>query len=221
MDELDAIAEEEEKDIRDRDALSKRIREREKRNTRHIVSKSEARAQAEAAKRLKLSTSTSSGNQKELMKKLREESRRAYLPKRKEDKLYELRRQLGEDEAYFPDEELTERERIDRETKRRVLKAAEEYDNAGNLLTAQRYHIPDANRALLETLVDEPTAPGGDGRRWEDDRLHTAIFQTGAKDAKVCCIKTFDFNTLHFRNPMIWICCWRRMNESTLSRLSA
>lgn len=72
------------------------------------------------------------------MKKLREESRRTYLPKRKEDKLYELERELVEEEAYFPDTELTERERIERETKRKVLKAAKEYDKAGEILKTQR-----------------------------------------------------------------------------------
>lgn len=136
LDELEDVLEAEARDIRERDELASRILERERKNKRHVVSKSEATAQAEAAKRLKLSESADSSS--EMMKKLREESRRAYLPKRKEDKLYEIKRQLDEDEVYFPDAELTERERIERQKKRKIIQAAEKYDQAGNLLTTQR-----------------------------------------------------------------------------------
>ncbi|KAI6209076.1 hypothetical protein M3Y96_00182600 [Aphelenchoides besseyi] len=168
-------------DIRERDALAQRIRERERKNTRHIVSKSESRAQAEAAKRLKLAEGSTD---RELMKRLREESRRAYLPKRKEDKIYEMRRQLMDDELYYKDEDLTERERLDRETKRQVLNAADEFDKAGNLLKAHRYYMPTEQRPVEETLADEAEVHVGDGRRWENEKLQNAIFHTGAKDAQ-------------------------------------
>lgn len=173
----------EQQDLRERDELAERIKNRDRKNKRHIVSKSEASGQAEAAKRLKLSESKD--NQSEMMKKLREESRRAYLPKRRDDKLYEMKRQLQEDEAYFPDAELTDKERAERQQKRQILQAAEKYDQSGNILTAQRYHMPDEKKTLVDTLPEEKELKGGDGRRWEEERLHTGQFHVGSKDAKV------------------------------------
>lgn len=198
LDELEEVLAEDDKDIRERDALSSRIKERDRKNKRHVVSKSEASAQMEAAKRLKLSADIGS-NHDEIMKKLREKSRAEYLPKRKEDKLYELRRQLDEDEIYFPEAELTDRERAERQRKREIIKAAEKYDQAGSLLTTQRYvlnrffndslffryHMPDERKAVTDTLIEEKELPGGDARRWEDEQLHTGQFHVGAKDAKV------------------------------------
>jgi pre-mRNA-splicing factor ATP-dependent RNA helicase DHX16 len=140
LDELEEVLAEEEKDIRERDALASRIQERDRKNKRHIVSKSESLAQIEAAKRLKLSVDIGS-NHPEVMKKLREESRRKYLPKRKDDKLYEIRRQLQDDEIYFPEAEVTERERAERQRKREILELAEKYEQAGSLLKTQRYVI--------------------------------------------------------------------------------
>lgn len=192
---------EEEQDIRERDELASRIKERDRKNKRHIASKSEKSAEFEAAKRLKLADAASSSDHDVLMKKLREESRRKYIPKRKEDKIYELKRQLEEDEVYFPEAELTERERYERQRLRQVVQAAEKYDQAGSILTTQRYAIcnlsktnplifrynmPGEQSAIVETIVEDKELPGGDGRRWEDERLHTAIFKVGAKDAKVC-----------------------------------
>jgi pre-mRNA-splicing factor ATP-dependent RNA helicase DHX16 len=151
----------------------------------------------------------------ELMAKLREESRRKYLPKRKDDKIYELKRQLEEDELYFPEAELTERERIERKRKRQVIQAAEKYEQAGSILTTQRYHIsyfhginqshfryhmPGEKMAVFETITEEKDLPGGDGRRWEDERLHTAIFQVGAKDAKVCSTFSSVANSFKFQH---------------------
>lgn len=47
-----------------------------------------------------------------------------------------------------------------------------------------RYHVPDASVKLDQAYVEEPELAGGDGRRWEEERLHSAIFKPGAKDVK-------------------------------------
>lgn len=98
---FEKIEEDAQKDIEERDALSKRIREREKKNTRHIMSKSEARSKAEATKRLKISEQEDS---KDVIDKLRYESRKSYLAKRKEDKRMELEAQVHDDETLFANE---------------------------------------------------------------------------------------------------------------------
>lgn len=51
-DEMDRINAEEEQDLRERDELAARIRQRDKEKTRNIVTKSEKKAEEEAAKRL-------------------------------------------------------------------------------------------------------------------------------------------------------------------------
>ena len=48
---IEKIEEDVQRDIEERDKLSQRIRQREKANTRHVVSKSEAKAAADAASR--------------------------------------------------------------------------------------------------------------------------------------------------------------------------
>lgn len=49
------------------------------------------------------------------------------------------------------------------------------------------YHVPDATtKSIPSDYIEEPDLiPGGDGRRWEEDRLMLATYHTGAKDARV------------------------------------
>lgn len=98
------MEEDAQRDIEERDALAKRIKEREKKNTRHIMSKSEARSMAEAQKRLKISETE---EKEEMMDKLRYESRKSYLSKRKEDKRMELEALVRDDEQLFSKETLS------------------------------------------------------------------------------------------------------------------
>lgn len=45
--------------------------------------------------------------------------------------------------------------------------------------------MPDASSKLIPADYEEPELPGGDGRRWEEEKLGSAVFHYGAKDAKV------------------------------------
>ncbi|KAI1725162.1 helicase associated domain (HA2) domain-containing protein [Ditylenchus destructor] len=171
------------KDQEERDAFSKRIRERDKKDQRHIVSKSEAKAAAEASKRLNIADTVE--DNKALFNKLRYESRKEYLAKRKEDKKMELEALVRDDETLFAKEELTRKEQLDRKYRKEVLDYVKQYDEAGNVMKVQRYHVPDAaTKKVPDSWVEEPDLPGGDGRRWEEERLMSAVFKTGAKDAR-------------------------------------
>lgn len=90
-----------ERDIRERDELAARIRERDKKTSRHVASKSEVRAAAEASKRLNIAETDDRGK---IMDKLRYESRKHYLGKRKEDKKMELESMVQDDEQLFSNE---------------------------------------------------------------------------------------------------------------------
>uniref|UniRef100_A0A915ETX1 RNA helicase n=1 Tax=Ditylenchus dipsaci TaxID=166011 RepID=A0A915ETX1_9BILA len=179
---IEKIEEVTKKDVEERDALAKRIRERDKKDTRHIVSKSEAKAAAEASKRLNIADDQKK-DKTVLLDKLRYESRKDYLAKRKEDKKMELEAKVIDDETIFANEELTAQEKFDVKYRKEVLSYVKQYDKAGDVLKVQRYHVPDAATKSIPTqYVEEPELPGGDGRRWEEERLMSAVFRPGAKD---------------------------------------
>uniref|UniRef100_A0AAF5PX96 RNA helicase n=1 Tax=Wuchereria bancrofti TaxID=6293 RepID=A0AAF5PX96_WUCBA len=181
-DEMDRINAEEEQDLKERDELAARIRQRDKEKTRNIVTKSEKKAEEEAAKRLKLETK----DRTKIVTQLREESRKQYLSKRKDDKLDELEKIVEDDEHFFANERLTEREKRDMKYRKDILEYARQHERAADFLKIKRYHVPDAKvkSVPLDSLEDADEIPKGDGKRWEDDRLAAAIAKYGAKDKK-------------------------------------
>ncbi|KHJ95697.1 helicase protein [Oesophagostomum dentatum] len=119
--------------------------------------------------------------------KLREESRRQYLAKRKDDKLDELRHVVQDDETLFAHEDLTERERKDMEYRKKVLEYAEQHEKAADIMKTKRYYVPDAKvRSVPTEYVEEPEEyrHGGDGAKWEQEQLLASMLTYGAKDAK-------------------------------------
>lgn len=88
------------KDLKERDEFANRLKKRDQERTRHIVHASDRRAYEEAAKRLKLENS----DREKLIPKLRVDSRRKYLEKRKEDKIQELEADIADDEYLFEEE---------------------------------------------------------------------------------------------------------------------
>ncbi|XP_023702355.1 pre-mRNA-splicing factor ATP-dependent RNA helicase DHX16-like [Cryptotermes secundus] len=80
-------------------------------------------------KRLKLE---SEGRLK-ITQQLRIKSRRKYLVKREKDKRAELEADIIDDEYLFQEEELTERERKEREHKKKLLQLAKEHEQARKL----------------------------------------------------------------------------------------
>ncbi|VDN59099.1 unnamed protein product [Dracunculus medinensis] len=180
-DEMDRLNAEEEKDIRERDELAARIRQKDKERTRNVVARNDKKAEEEAAKRLKLENA----DREKIIPQLRYESRKQYLAKRKVDKLDELEKMVEDDELYFKNENLTEREKADIKYRKDVLEYARKHDRAADILNIKRYHVPDAKIKSIPTdYIEEPEeASRGDGRRWEDERLSAAISTYGAKDA--------------------------------------
>jgi pre-mRNA-splicing factor ATP-dependent RNA helicase DHX16 len=121
--------------------------------------------------------------------KLRVESRRKYLEKRKGDKITELEADIFDDEYLFDEQQLTERERKDREYKKNILSLAKEHDKARELELVQRYHMPDDKRekAMPDRYVeidDREKQPHSEQKVWEDARMATAQWNFGARDAK-------------------------------------
>ncbi|KAH6946102.1 hypothetical protein HPB50_011633 [Hyalomma asiaticum] len=137
-----------------------------------LESPESGRAFEEAAKRLKLEAE----DRQRLLPKLRVESRRQYLEKRKEDKLVELEADIHDEQFLFSDVKLTDRERKELEYKQKVLQLAKEHDKAREL-------EKDDIEEYVE--VDErEQVPQAEQRKWEEERMGIARMHFGARDAK-------------------------------------
>jgi pre-mRNA-splicing factor ATP-dependent RNA helicase DHX16 len=104
------------------------------------TSGSEKRGYEEAAKRLKLE----SEDRSKIIPK---------LEKRKEDKVAELEADIIDDKYLFQEEEVTERERKEREHKKKLLQLAKEHEKAREREKVQRYHMPEDIRKVLNSHI--------------------------------------------------------------------
>ncbi|XP_052899271.1 pre-mRNA-splicing factor ATP-dependent RNA helicase DHX16 [Anopheles moucheti] len=176
--------EERRRDLKERDEFAKRLKQRDEGQTRNVASASGNRGYADAAKRLKLETE----DREKLLPQLRVQSRRQYLEKRKEDKVAELEADIRDDEYLFPDADITERERRDREYKKNLLQIAREHDKARELERVQRYRMPkDVKKGEMEEYVEvdeRERMPHSEQKKWEAEQLASAVYKFGSKDAK-------------------------------------
>lgn len=93
----DSAEESRKKDIKERDEFAKRLRKRDEEKTKKVNETSSKRSYEEAAKRLKLEAE----DREKILPKLRIQSRRKYLQKRKDDKVVELEDDIADDEYLF------------------------------------------------------------------------------------------------------------------------
>ncbi|CAB4062846.1 DHX16 [Lepeophtheirus salmonis] len=149
-DDIDKMEREREEDLKERDAFAKRMLAKDKEKTRKVTEKSDSRAYAEAAKRLEIEAS----DKDKMVPELRKESRRAYLAKRKVDKLVELEDDVQDDEFLFEKEILTEKEIKERDYKKTILALSKEHDKAAEVEKVHRYHMPDGSKNELDSYVE-------------------------------------------------------------------
>lgn len=178
----DSEEERRKKDIKERDSFASRLREKDESKRRNVATLPGSGA-AEAAKRLKIMETDAKDK---LIPKLRVESRRKYLEKRKEDKVAELEADILDDEYLFDDNVLTEREKHERSHKKQLLHLAKEHEKARELERMQRYHMP-LEKGKTEQEPDTTTdkePPQSEQSKWESDQMSSAVFRFGAKDRK-------------------------------------
>lgn len=182
-DEWESIERERKEDLAERDALSERIRMKDKEKTRHIMERSDKKAYEEARKRHQLAEE----DKKKLIPELRKVSRRDYLRKRRPEKVVELRDDLADEEFLFPDSKLTrvERERI--EHKKKLLALATEHEQAAEMERIQRYYMPSEDlkpEKFIEPVDEAELGPNADVKKWQDEQSDIATVKFGAHDAK-------------------------------------
>lgn len=111
-------------DLKERDEFSERLKRKDKERTRNLVEKSDKKAFEEAKKRLKLEEE----DRKKIIPELRDRARKEYVKKRKVEKLDALREDIEDDEKMFHQNELTERERLERQYKKKVTNVLDGLD---------------------------------------------------------------------------------------------
>lgn len=176
-------------DIKARDAFADRLKSKDGAKQRNIALKSESKSKEEAAKRLKIESSINSGgaeSKRDLIERLRIESRRKYLGKRKEDQLELLEGDIRDEERLFSDVKLSKKERSELEFKKKVLTIAKEHEKTKDIIESKRYHIPkEDSKPENETYIEVDESehvPNSEQRKWEEERLNVAKLSFGAKN---------------------------------------
>ena len=169
------------RDLQERDEFAQRLKEKDDQKTRNVAPKGDQRAFEEAAKRLEMEKK----DRNKVLPKLRVESRRKYLEKRKEDKMKELAADIADDDYLFDEESLTEREKKEREYKKTILKLATDYDHVKEIENVQRYAMPSEETRVDDKYVeidDKEKKPFYEQRKWEEDQMKGTSLTFGAKD---------------------------------------
>ncbi|XP_063851586.1 pre-mRNA-splicing factor ATP-dependent RNA helicase DHX16-like [Scylla paramamosain] len=168
-------------DLAERDEYAKRLRERDEARTKNVAEKGDQKAFEEAARRLQLEKE----DRTKALPKLRVESRRKYLVKRKDDKIRELEADIQDDEYLFEDKDLTEKERKEREYRRTVLQLAKDYEKVRDAENVQRYVMPEEGASVDDSYVEvdeREKKRGYEQRKWEEDQMRGTALSFGARD---------------------------------------
>lgn len=186
-------------DIKDRDAFSERVRERDKEKTKKIVEDHSSRnsgVAAEAAQRRQLADDVEA--RQVALPSLRLHSRQEYLTKRELQQVELLRKEIADDEALFSGMKISKREKRDLERKKDLLKLVEERLNLNDKWDG--YQLPEdyiteqgkidkkkKENALYQRY--EEAKPKDDQfvtdvDQWEASQTQHSTFKTGSMDKK-------------------------------------
>lgn len=180
----DDSEEERMKDLKERDEFAERLKKRDEKKTRKLKGE---REKAEEEEEKKIENLTAEEHEK-MMKDLRKKARREYVKKRRGEKLEELREDIEDDEKLFDSRELTAREKLEREYKKKIYKFASEYENINKVQKENRYVMPTEDMQIVDNFEEEAgvNEPGSmsEQKRWEEHKIGDALMQFGAKDAK-------------------------------------
>ncbi|CAD5115917.1 unnamed protein product [Dimorphilus gyrociliatus] len=178
-DEYDKLERERIQDLKERDELSERIKEKDKNSTRNIMSKSDKKAYEEAAKRLKMQKQ----DKQKIVPELRDKSRKEYLEKRRKEKIDDLELQIQEEEYYFKDTKLTEKEKQRLMEKKQQLELARGHQRAADIMKRDRYYIPKEGVKPDNRYVEETEKGINEMALWEEQHVKAALTSYGSKDA--------------------------------------
>jgi len=184
---------ERERDLKERDEFAERLKQKDLEKTKKLVEDHSSKADSEAAKRRNIA------NDKELRKKalpsIRERSRQEYLKKREEQRLELLKKKIEDEELLFKDSELTERERMEHEYDKQVLKLATERMNINDKVDG--YQMPEdyitekgkldkkkQESVLYSRYEDDENKDSfvTEQDRWEEQQIEKSLLKVGNKE---------------------------------------
>ncbi|VDP66923.1 unnamed protein product [Schistosoma mattheei] len=165
-------------DLKERDAFVKRLVDRDQQQTKGVSSRSASKHE-EALRKI----TSGEVSREEMIAELRKASRRTYLRKRQSDKLADLQAEIQDEELFFENEELTEKEKAELLYKKTILAVAKSHQQAGELENIFRYYIPtEEKRPEDHELKGSESKLNDEGKRWEQEHLSSALYSFGAKD---------------------------------------
>ncbi|ORX52762.1 hypothetical protein DM01DRAFT_1055755 [Hesseltinella vesiculosa] len=120
--EEDRLERERLEDLRERDELAERLKNKDKERTKAVVEDRSSNRDSEASRRRNLADDKDA--RRHALPGLRDVSRQQYLQKREEQKLELLRQEIEDEEFLFSNTKLTQRERDELEYKKQVYELA-------------------------------------------------------------------------------------------------
>ena len=185
-----------EADLRERDEFAERLRQRDLEKTRSVAASGPeaeqlARRQAEAERLLKAGTAEEKAA---ALAEARKVSRRVYLEQREKKMLEAARDDLKDEEYFFGDVELTEKEKREIEYKKTVYELANQRVNIKD--DVQRYVIPTAFdtdghvdqgkrfEGALARYQQEGPEELNDFQAWDATQIKRSTARTGAADKR-------------------------------------
>jgi pre-mRNA-splicing factor ATP-dependent RNA helicase DHX16 len=188
---------ERERDLRERDEFTERIKQRDKDRTKKIVedhSSKSSGAAAEAAQRRQLADDSVARTL--AMPSLRERSRQEYLTKRELQQVELLRQEIADDEALFRGMRVSKREQRELDHKKEVLRLVEErlkiddkwdgYMLPEDYITEQGKIDKKRKESVLYQRYEEAKPKDDqfvtDVDQWEASQTKHSTFKTGALD---------------------------------------
>eukprot|EP00794_Sanderia_malayensis_P005734 gene5734-6435_t len=177
------LEDERKQDLKERDEFAERLKKKDKEKTRNR--RDDGKNPGDKKNSL---DDMNKEEYRKYIEDLRHKERKEYVKKRKDEKLEELKEDIEDDERLFDDRELTAREKLERQYKKKIYKLAKEYDEAGQVQKVNRYLMPKDDQQLVDNFEEEEMVnePGGmtEQKRWEEQKLGHAVMHFGAKDAK-------------------------------------
>lgn len=190
----DAMDEQMNKDIADRDEFVSRLLDRDERKTKKkgdVADGLSAREIQELATKGSLGGSSSKSAE---VSRLRELSRQHYLEKREEKELRLLEMSMKDEQELFESERLTAEEKQRQKLNERILSMAT--DKHRFSYKDDAYHIPDGfedsdgridrrkKEALLTRRYEEEATPKSEQEIWEEDQMKISKMQFGSQQQK-------------------------------------
>lgn len=168
-------------DLAERDEFARRLRQRDDDRTKNVAEKGDQKAFEEAARRLQLEKE----DRTKALPRLRVESRRKYLIKRKDDKIKELEADIKDEEYLFEEEDLTTKELKEREYRKTVLQLAKDYETVRDAENVQRYVMPEEGTSVDDAYVEvdeREKKRNYEQQKWEEDQMRGTSLSFGARD---------------------------------------